>query len=144
MVFHCRLSDSKSPQVSMTLLSILSVFNNAVVSMVSARPSTSKSSRLINKLLVTVPKAQITTCIIVTFIFYSFFQFSSTFFQFYSVLSRDSKVDNSANFLFCCCLFLCYIGLAVRVFANGPGDLGSIPARVIPQTQKNGTWCRLA
>ena len=28
------------------------------------------------------------------------------------------------------------IGLAVRVFANSPGDLGSIPDRVIPKTQK--------
>ena len=28
------------------------------------------------------------------------------------------------------------IGLAVRVFANRPGDLGSIPGRVIPTTQK--------
>ena len=28
------------------------------------------------------------------------------------------------------------IGLAVRVFANGPGDLGSVPGRVIPKTQK--------
>ena len=28
------------------------------------------------------------------------------------------------------------IGLAVRVFAIGPGDLGSIPGRVIPKTQK--------
>ena len=27
-------------------------------------------------------------------------------------------------------------GLAVRVFANGSGDLGSIPGRVIPKTQK--------
>ena len=27
-------------------------------------------------------------------------------------------------------------GLGVRVFANGPGDLGSIPGRVIPKTQK--------
>ena len=27
-------------------------------------------------------------------------------------------------------------GLAVRVFANGPGDLGSIPGRVIPKTQQ--------
>ena len=30
MVFHWRLSDSKSPQVSGTLLSILAVFNYAV------------------------------------------------------------------------------------------------------------------
>ena len=28
------------------------------------------------------------------------------------------------------------IGLGVRVFTNGPGDLGSIPGRVIPKTQK--------
>ena len=27
-------------------------------------------------------------------------------------------------------------GLGVRVFTNGPGDLGSIPGRVIPKTQK--------
>ena len=26
--------------------------------------------------------------------------------------------------------------MMVRVFANGPGDLGSIPGRVIPKTQK--------
>ena len=28
------------------------------------------------------------------------------------------------------------LGQAVRVFANSPGDLGSIPGRVIPKTQK--------
>ena len=28
------------------------------------------------------------------------------------------------------------IGLAVRVFAKGPGNLGSIKGRVIPKTQK--------
>ena len=33
-------------------------------------------------------------------------------------------------------LFMPDIGLGVRVFANGPGDLGSIPGRVIPKTQK--------
>ena len=33
-------------------------------------------------------------------------------------------------------LLLPDIGLAVRVFPNGPGDLGSIPGRVIPKTQK--------
>ena len=45
MVFHWCLSDSKSPQVSRTLLSIL---NNAVVWMVTTRPLTSKSSSLFN------------------------------------------------------------------------------------------------
>ena len=28
------------------------------------------------------------------------------------------------------------IGMMVRVFANGPGDLGSLPGRVIPKTLK--------
>ena len=73
MVFHWRLSDSKSPQVSRTLLSILAVFNNAVVWMVSTQPPTSKSSRPFNNPLVTVPKAPITIGIIVTFMFHSFF-----------------------------------------------------------------------
>ena len=73
MVFHWRLSNSKSPQVSRTLLSIQAVFNNAVFWMVSTRPPTSKSSRLINKPLVTVPNALITIGIIVTFMLHSFF-----------------------------------------------------------------------
>ena len=33
-------------------------------------------------------------------------------------------------------LYVHDIGPAVRVFANGPGDLGSIPGRVIPKTLK--------
>ena len=73
MVFHWRLSDSKSPQVSRTLLSILAVFNNAIVWMVSTRLLTSKSSGPFNNPLVTVPKAPITIGIIVAFIFHSFF-----------------------------------------------------------------------
>ena len=106
MVFHWSLCDSKSPQVSMTLLSILAVFNNVVISMVSTRSPTSKSSRPFNNPLLTVPKAPITIGIIVTFKFLSFFQFSFkvevlillfTFFQFYYVVSREGKVD---NFLF--------------------------------------------
>ena len=73
MVFHWGLSDSKSPQVSRTLLSILAVFNKAVVWMVSTRPPTSKSSRHFNNPLVTVSKAPITIGTIVTFMFHSFF-----------------------------------------------------------------------
>ena len=115
MVFHWSLSDRKSPQVSRTLLSILAVFNNAVVWMVSNRPPTSKSSRPFNNPLVIVPNAPITIGTIVTFMFHSFFLFSSkfevpillfTFFQFYSVVSRYSKFDNFANSLF---LLLIYI-----------------------------------
>ena len=36
------------------------------------------------------------------------------------------------------------IDIMVRVLANGPEDLGSIPGRVMPKTQKNGTWFYLA
>ena len=73
MVFHWSLSDSKSPQVSRTLLSILAFLNNVVVWMVSTRPPTSKSSSPFNNPLVTVPKAPITIGIIVTFMFHIFF-----------------------------------------------------------------------
>ena len=44
MVFHWGLSDSKSPQVSSTLLSLLAVLNNAADWMVSSRLVISKSS----------------------------------------------------------------------------------------------------
>ena len=74
MVFHWSLSDSKSPQVSRTLLSILAVLNNAVVRMVFTRPPTSKSSSPFSNPLVTVPNAPITIGIIVTCMFYSFFR----------------------------------------------------------------------
>ena len=30
----------------------------------------------------------------------------------------------------------CFIGIMVRVFANGLGDRGSTPCRVIPKAQK--------
>ena len=73
MVFHWSLSDSKSPQVSRTLLSIMAVLNNVVVWMVSICPFISKSSSPFNNPLVTVLKAPITIGIIVTFLFQSFF-----------------------------------------------------------------------
>ena len=44
MVFHLSLSDSKSPRLSRTLLSILADLNNAVIFMVSTRPPISNSS----------------------------------------------------------------------------------------------------
>ena len=75
----------------------------------STRPPTSKSSSPFRNHLVTVPNAPITIGIIVTCMFHSFFQFPSkvevlillfTFFQFYSVVSRDSKVDYFSSSLF--------------------------------------------
>ena len=126
MVFHWTLSDSKSPQVSRTLLSILVVLNNVVVWMVSTRPPTSKSSSAFSNLLVTVPIAPIRIGMIVTCMFHSFFQFPRKvevlillfpFFQFYSVVSRDSKVDYFASSL----LFFCWLLLSL-VFWPGLGD----------------------
>ena len=73
MVFHWSLSDSKSSQVSQTLLSILAVLNNAVIWMVSTRPLTSKSSSPFSNPLVTVPNAPITIGIIVTCMFHNLF-----------------------------------------------------------------------
>ena len=72
MVFHWSLSDSKSPQVSRTVLSIQAVLN-VVVWMVSTRSPISKSSSPFSNPLVTVPNAPITIGIIVTFMFHSFF-----------------------------------------------------------------------
>ena len=68
MVSHCSLSDSNSPQVSRTLLSILADLNNAVVWMVSTLPVISKSTSPFTQHLVTVSSAPITTDITVTFI----------------------------------------------------------------------------
>ena len=105
MVFRWSLSDSKSPQVSRTRLRILAVLSNAVVWIVSTRPPTSKCSRPFNNPLVIVPNAPITIGTIVTFMFHSFFKVKTlillfTFLQIYSVVRRDSKVDNFANSLF--------------------------------------------
>ena len=109
MSLYWSLSGSKSPQLSRTLLSIVAVLHNAVVWMVSTHPPTSKSPSLFNNPFVIVPKATITISPIISSMFHSFFQFPSevevlillfTFFQFYSVVSWGSKVDNFANSLF--------------------------------------------
>ena len=87
MVFLWSLSDSKSPQVSRTLLSILAVLNSFAVWMVPTHPTNSKSSTPFNNPLVTVPKAPITISIIVTFMFHSFFNYlaRSRYISFFSL-----------------------------------------------------------
>ena len=50
--------------------------------------------------------------------------------SFWKVCNADNKSDYQIKNAFGC------FGPAVRVFANGPGDLGSIPGRVIPKTLK--------
>ena len=108
MVFPRSLSDSKSPNVSRTLLSNLAVLNKVVVWMVSTRPLTSKSSSPYINPLITVPKAPIRIGLIVTLMFHRFLFPSKVmvlillfpFFQFYSVVSRNNKIHNLANSLF--------------------------------------------
>ena len=115
MFFHWSLSYSKPPRVSRTLLGILAYLNNEVVWMVTTRPVISKSSSPFINPLVTVPRAPITIGKTVIFMFHNFFQFPSkaqvliflfTFFQFYSVVSRDSKVTILQVLFFCCWLLL--------------------------------------
>ena len=110
MVFDCSSSDIKFLQVSRTFLNILTVLTYAVVWLFSTRPLISKSPCPFNNPLLTVPKETITIGIIVNVIFHRIFQFSSnvqvliplfTLFQFYTVVSRDSKVNNFAMSLFC-------------------------------------------
>ena len=101
MVFLWKLSDSKSPQVFRTLLSIQAVFNNAVVWIVSTRLPTSKSPIPFNNPLVTVPKASITIDIIVTFMFHSFFnslarsRYLSLFSDYFSFILWSTRTAKS-------------------------------------------------
>ena len=110
VVFLRRVSDSKSPQASWNLLSIVADLSNEVVGKLSSRTLISNSPSPYTNPLVTVPSAPTTIGFTVTFKFYSFFQFSSkdkllisffAFFQFYSVVSRNGKVHNSTVSRFC-------------------------------------------
>ena len=92
IIFHRSLSDSNSPQISRTLLSIQADLNNAVVCMVSTRPPISKCSSFSTKPLVTVPSTPITIGMVSPslscFIAFSFRQGLHTYlsFRFLSVL----------------------------------------------------------
>ena len=123
MVFHWRLSDSKSPQVSRTRLRILAVLSNAVVWIVSSRPPISKSSRPFNNPLVIVPNAPITIGTIVTFMFHSFFNslarsrylsFFSLSFRFILWSSRTGK-STILQILFFFLLIIMRSGLLVGI-----------------------------
>ena len=68
-----RLSDSKSPQFSRTLLSILADFKNVVVWVISAHHPISKYSSPLPKPPEIVPSAPFTSGITVTLMYHSFF-----------------------------------------------------------------------
>ena len=103
--------------------------NHVVVWIVSTHPLISKSSSPCTNPLVTVPSAQITIGITVTFMFHSlfvffFFQFlnkvqvlifffSLAFFLFYSVVSRNSEVLNSVSSLILSSFFFFFFWLSL-------------------------------
>ena len=100
MGFHWNLRDSRSPQISKTLVSVLAVLNNVVVWIVYTPPLSSRSSSPFNNPLLTVPKAPVTIGIIVTFMFHSFFNslarlrylsFFSLYFSFILWLAGTAK-----------------------------------------------------
>ena len=110
MASHCNFSDSKFLQVSKTLLCILVNINNLVVWIVSTCPLISKSSSPFINPLLTGPRAPITICITVTFVFHGIFSLFTcnvlvlislfTFFQFYFVVSQNGKVHYLESSLF--------------------------------------------
>ena len=116
MVFYWSLSDSKFPQVSRTLLSVLAVLSSAV----STCPPTSKSPRPFNNPLIIVPKAPITIGTIVTFMFHSFFNslarsrylsFFSHSFSFILWSARRAKLTILQILFFCLLLLLLFTHL---------------------------------
>ena len=90
-ISHWSFSDTRSHKVSKTVFSILTDLNNYVVWMVSTHPLFSKTSSLCTNPFVIVSTAPFTFCIIVTFMFHSFFSVPYLgpvifpFFLFYSV-----------------------------------------------------------
>ena len=101
MLFHMGLCENMSPHVSRTLLSILTNLNDAVVWIISTRPLISKSSCPFTNPLVTVPSVRITIGVIVTFMFYSFFnsQARSRYLS-YSAVHRDKQGSQFGQFTF--------------------------------------------
>ena len=138
VVVHWSLSDSKSPQVSRTLLSILAVLNNAVVWMVSTRPPTSKSS--FSNPLVTVPNAPITIGIIVTYVFHSFFnslarsRYLSFFSHSFSFIRWSAGTAKSTilQVLFFCWLLLSLVIIIIIII------IITTPFRIFPLAVADG------
>ena len=96
MIFPWSLSDSKSPRIFGTLLSILSNLYSVVVWMVSILILIYYFPCLFPKPLETAPKAPIIIDITVTFMFYSFdkiqlFSYHFAFFYFHSIVRRNGK-----------------------------------------------------
>ena len=110
MVFHGSLSDSKSPQVSRTLLSIIADLNNAYFQVFQSRYQSfgdciERTSYNWYHRQLHVTKFFQLSCKFQIFI-YLF-----AFLQFYPVVNQNGKVHYSTDPFFCCWLSL---GLIVR------------------------------
>ena len=103
MAFHWIFSESKSLQVSKTLLWILAVLSNAVIWIVSIRQPISKSSGPFNNPLDIVSKPPITSCIIIIIIIYSSRVFHICiadgyyYYYYYYLLIRNFLIRNSGG-----------------------------------------------
>ena len=123
MVYQWSLSDSKSTQVSKTLVSILVDLNNGVVLLVSVSSSISNYFCPLTKRFGTVPSGLITICIIDSVIFHSFLGSlektkSLSLFYFSLIISLYSAgiVKSTIHYIFYFFHFLFFIYLFI--FAN--------------------------
>ena len=99
MVFHWRLRESKSPQVSRTVLSISADLNNTVGFLDGLRSSfISKSSSPCTNSFVPIPSAPIKIGNTVTFMFPSFLSSLANSVRFLSVLSSGQQERRSPQF----------------------------------------------
>ena len=127
MVFPCSLSDSKSPQMSRTLLGILAELN-AVVWMISARPLISKFSSPLTKPFRIFLSPPVTIAITVIFMFYSLFVFLAFWslyfvsFTFHSGVHRGGKIRYSAGCIYLFIYFFFWLPFRL-VSKSGFGDL---------------------
>ena len=127
MVFYRSLSDSKSPQTSRTLLSILAGLNNDVVFMVSILPINSSSFSLFSNQLEIVLSAQTTFGSTVILMFHCFFLvlwrdsdicLIFAFFIFYSVVCHNCKIHEMASSFISYFVLFYFIHLLIFVLAG--------------------------
>ena len=141
MVFHWILRDSKSSQISRTLLSILADLINAVVWMVLTRPPISSSSNPLTKPLRIIPCAPITIGIIVALPVTQLSKISGkvlvpvsffAFFDFHSVICRDSRFP-FFFFLFKITWYGLPVGIRWSVYTQNPREFWAShsPGRIL-------------
>ena len=118
MDFHWSLSDSKSPQVSRTLLNILAVLNNVVVGwspLVLLFPSPPVPLIIFWWLYQKHQSRLVWLSSSCSMVFFQFPILIFTFFQFYFVVSQDSKVHNFASSLSLSLFFFSFFFLLIII-----------------------------